>query len=68
MGTRIVRIVRIKMDLLVAWRPPLPDFDCDFNMIYLVAIITSQQNHGHQINHIKIIVRKVAARPPKDPF
>jgi hypothetical protein len=56
------------MDLLVAWRPPLPDFDCDFNMIYLVAIITSQQNHGHQINHIKIIVRKVAARPPKDPF
>jgi hypothetical protein len=30
--------------------------DYDFNMIYLMAMITTSKNHGHQINHIKIIV------------
>jgi hypothetical protein len=33
-------------------------FDYDFNMIYLMVMIMNSRNHGHQINHIEIIVNK----------
>jgi hypothetical protein len=54
------------------WTPPSAGrycFDYDFNMIYMMVMITTQLNHSHHINHIKIIVRitvkQVAARPLK---
>jgi hypothetical protein len=60
MGTRILRIMRMNIDFLVALRPLRFDFygldppsaACQ-TMIYMMAMITIQRNHGHHINHIK---------------
>jgi hypothetical protein len=52
-----------------AWIPPSAGYssDYDFNMIHLMAMIIEVLNHGHQVNHLKIIVKKVAATPPTTP-
>jgi len=47
------------------WRPDGHLFDYDFNMIIMMAMISISRNHDYHNNHIKIIDKQVAVRPPK---